>query len=44
MYFAIEVIPIWVLWAESIYYLGAWTFRVWPLFIEGFQKVPPAAV
>ena len=28
IYVALKVIPIWVLWAQSIYYLGTWTLRV----------------
>ena len=27
IYFALEVLPIWALWAQSIYYLGTWTLR-----------------
>ena len=26
-YFDRKVVPIWVLWGQSIYYLGTWTLR-----------------
>ena len=28
IYFVLKVVPIWVLWGLSIYYLGTWTLRV----------------
>ena len=28
MYFGLKVVPIYVLWGESICYLGTWTLRV----------------
>ena len=27
IYFGLKVVPIWVLWGPSIYYLGTWTLR-----------------
>ena len=28
LYFGLNVVPIWVLWGPSTYYLGTWTLRV----------------
>ena len=28
IYMGLKVLPIWVHWAQSIYYLGTWTLRV----------------
>ena len=43
IYFALKVVPMWVLWAQSIYYLGTWTrvsgTRNGPLCCSAQEKV-----